>query len=117
MEQEPLRIWTRALVELTGWDRITYGSEFPVALWRDETYRSTQSWIDGAALDLPPWSAGSSSARMRANASSKRAGRRLIDAKWQRTDWKTDSPVWLFQKKGIDFARESHRRILRAYPV
>jgi predicted TIM-barrel fold metal-dependent hydrolase len=50
MDQDPLKIWSRAVVELTGWDRILYGSEFPVALWRDETYQSTQGWIDQAGL-------------------------------------------------------------------
>jgi predicted TIM-barrel fold metal-dependent hydrolase len=116
MEPEPLKIWTRAVVELTGWDRILYGSEFPVALWRDESYNSTQGWIDTAGLQPTP--------AERAKFFYENAHRhffeksrpgRLIDVKWQRTDWKTDSPVWLFQKKGVDLPEEAHRRILLAY--
>jgi hypothetical protein len=116
MDPEPLKIWTRALVELTGWDRILYGSEFPVALWRDETFHSTQSWIDDAGLKPTPAERARffyENARRRFFEKSRPA--RLIDAKWQRTDWKTDSPVWLFQKKGIDLPEEAHRKILLAY--
>jgi hypothetical protein len=115
MEPEPLKVWTRALVELTGWERILYGSEFPVALWRDETFASTQGWID--TVGLKP------TAAQRANFFYGNAHRhffeksrpaRMIDAKWERTDWKTDSPVWLFQRKGVDLPEETHRKILRA---
>lgn len=116
MDQEPLKIWTRAVVELTGWDRIMYGSEFPVALWRDETFHSTQTWIDSVGLKPTPAERARffyENARGRFFEKSRPA--RLIDAKWQRTDWKTDSPVWLFQKKGIDLPEEAHRKILLAY--
>jgi predicted TIM-barrel fold metal-dependent hydrolase len=116
MDQEMLKAWTRALVGLTGWDRIMYGSEFPVALWRDETFHSTQAWIDTVGLTPTP--------AERANFFYHNARRRffqrqqpthLIDAKWSRTNWKTDAPVWLFVKKGMDLPEDSHRKILRAY--
>jgi predicted TIM-barrel fold metal-dependent hydrolase len=116
MDQDRLRVWTRAVVDLTGWDRILYGSEFPVALWRDETYRSTQGWIDAAGL-AP--TAAERSKFFYENAHryffAKRRPARPIDAKWNRTDWKTDAPVWLFQKRGVDLPEEAHRKILRAY--
>ena len=116
MDPDPLKLWTRALVDLTGWDRILFGSEFPVALWRDETFRSTQGWIDTAGLTPTP---AERAKFFYGNAHryffQKRRPARLIDAKWSRTDWKTDSPVWLFQKKGVDLPEESHRKILRAY--
>ena len=54
MDQDQLKVWTRAVVDLTGWDRTMYGSEFPVALWRDETFRSTQGWIDQVGLTPTP---------------------------------------------------------------
>lgn len=116
MDQEMLKVWTRAVVELTGWDRILYGSEFPVALWRDETMRSTQGWIDAAGLTP---TAEERDKFFYANAhrhffARSRPARR-IDPKWSRTDWKTDSPVWLFVKKGVDLPEETHRKIMRAY--
>lgn len=116
MDQDMLRVWTRAVVDLTGWDRIMYGSEFPVALWRDETYRSTQGWIDAAGLK--PTAAERNRffyENARRHFFTKRRPARLIDARWNRADWKTDAPVWLFQKRGVDLPEEAHRKILRAY--
>ena len=116
MDQEMRKPWTRAVVELTGWDRIMYGSEFPVALWRDETYRSTQRWID--AVGLTP-AAEERNKFFFENAHrhffTKRRPAKLIDPKWSRTDWKTDAPVWLFVKKGVDLPEASHRKIMQAY--
>jgi hypothetical protein len=116
MDQEQLKIWTRAVVDLTGWDRIMYGSEFPVALWRDETFRSTQGWIDQVGLTPAP---AEREKFFYGNAHRLFFARprpaRLIDSKWERSDWKTDAPVWLSQKKGVDLPEESHRRLMRAY--
>jgi len=116
MEQAMLKVWTRTLVELTGWDRIMYGSEFPVALWRDETFRSTQGWIDTVGLTPTP---AERAKFFYENAHryffQKQQPAHLLEAKWSRTDWKTDAPVWLFVKKGMDLPEESHRKILRAY--
>jgi predicted TIM-barrel fold metal-dependent hydrolase len=116
MDQEMLKTWTRAVVEITGWDRIMYGSEFPVALWRDETYRSTQGWID--AVGLTP-TAEERNKFFYANAHrhffTKNRPAKPIDARWERTDWKTDAPVWLFVKKGVDLPEASHRKIMKAY--
>ena len=38
--------WAHALVQHLGWDRILWGSEWPVALWRDESYADTTRLID-----------------------------------------------------------------------
>lgn len=116
MEQDRLRVWAQAVVELTGWDRIMYGSEYPVALWRDETYRSTRNWIDSAGLT--PTAAERTKffyENVRRHFFLKRRPTRILDAKWFRTDWKSDAPVWLFTKNGIDLPEESHRKILRAF--
>lgn len=116
MDPEPLKLWTRAVVDLTGWDRIMYGSEFPVALWRDESFTSTQGWIDQAGLKPTP---EEREKFLYGNARrvffERHREARLIDAKWERSDWKTDSPVWLFQKKGVDLPEESHRKLFRTY--
>ena len=116
MEQEQLRVWTRTVVEVAGWDRILYGSEYPVALWRDETYLSTQGWIDAAGLKPDP---DQRRKFLYENARRyffrKRRPARVIDAKWHRMDWKRPAPVWLFTKNGVDLPEESHRKILLSY--
>lgn len=38
--------WARALVDCMGWNRILWGSEWPVALWRDESYADTMRFVD-----------------------------------------------------------------------
>jgi predicted TIM-barrel fold metal-dependent hydrolase len=116
MDQEMLKVWTRAMVELTGWDRIMYGSEFPVALWRDETFRSTQGWIDTVGLTPTPAEREKFFyGNARRHFFQKQRPAHLIDSKWSRTDWKTDALVWLFVKKGMDLPEETHRKILRTY--
>jgi hypothetical protein len=103
-------------VELTGWDRVMYGSEFPVALWRDETFHSTQLWIDTVGLTpTPAERAKFFYGNAHRHFFQKQRPAHLIDAKWSRTDWKTDAPVWLFVKKGMDLTEGSHHKILRAY--
>jgi predicted TIM-barrel fold metal-dependent hydrolase len=43
---DSLEAWVTAALELTGWDRIMWGSESPVLHWRDETFASAIAWID-----------------------------------------------------------------------
>ena len=116
MDVGPLKIWTRAVAKIAGWDRLLYGSEFPVALWRDETLRSTQTWIDTAGLTPTPAERNRffyENSHRWFFASLRPATQ--IDAKWNRMELKTNAPVWLFQKNGIDLPEEAHRKILRAY--
>jgi hypothetical protein len=111
-----LKPWTLALIEETGWKRVLYGSEYPVALWRDETFKSTQGWID--TVGLTP-TAEERSRFLYENARQlffeKRLPTHQLDSQWERRDLRTEAPVWLFQKKGIDLPEESHRKILKAY--
>jgi predicted TIM-barrel fold metal-dependent hydrolase len=44
--------WASALIEKAGPERILYGSEFPVCLWRNESYQSTLNWAQ--TLDPAP---------------------------------------------------------------
>ncbi len=46
MDSALLLPWTRALVRHVGWHRLLWGSEWPVALWRDESYADTIHFID-----------------------------------------------------------------------
>ena len=46
MDPAVLLPWARALVERLGWRRILWGSEWPVALWRDERYVDTMRFVD-----------------------------------------------------------------------
>ena len=120
--QEILKLWTFAVLEEAGWNKVMYGSEFPVALWRDETFKSTQSWIDVVGLNP---TAEERHKFYYQNAHDLFFGKRVpthqIDAKWQRMDLKSDAPVWLFQlqgvesHRGLDLPEDAHRKIMVSY--
>lgn len=116
MDPVILKPWTLALIEQTGWDRVMYGSEYPVALWRDESFQSTQGWID--TVGLTP-TAGQRSRFFYGNAHqlffAQTRAAHLIAARWERRDLKSNAPVWLFEKNGIDLPEEAHRRIMVSY--
>lgn len=42
---EDLRPWTEAIIDRTGWDRVMYGSEYPVIHWRNESLPDCLSWL------------------------------------------------------------------------
>jgi predicted TIM-barrel fold metal-dependent hydrolase len=116
MDAERLSAWTKAVLALTGWDRLMYGSEYPVALWRDESYRSTQNWIDSSGLvPTAAQKAGFLGENAHRHFFMTRRPARIIDARWSRLGSKTDAPVWLFTKNGIDLPEAAHRKILLSY--
>ena len=41
-----IEAWARAVVTVTGWQRILWGSETPVLFWRDETLAEALAWVD-----------------------------------------------------------------------
>ncbi len=43
--------WMRKLVKVVGWERLMYGSEQPVNLWRNETCASTLGWFEQLKLN------------------------------------------------------------------
>jgi predicted TIM-barrel fold metal-dependent hydrolase len=51
-EPNSIRQWALRLVQELGWQRILYGSEFPVCMWRNESYQDTLNWI--LTLGLSP---------------------------------------------------------------
>jgi hypothetical protein len=46
--------WVEQVIALTGWERILWGSEYPVLFWRDETLGSCQHWLSALLGRLTP---------------------------------------------------------------
>ncbi|MGD2174582.1 MAG: amidohydrolase family protein [Candidatus Brocadiaceae bacterium] len=42
--------WVEEVVEIVTWDRIMWGSEYPVLFWRNESVQEAQHWIDGIGI-------------------------------------------------------------------
>ena len=116
-EPQIVRAWAQKLVTLMGWERILFGSEFPVCLWRNESYQSTLDWAKTLAV---PFSTvqrdtfyGANAARILWDRPARPA--RLVDSKYSPANWPTPDTLPLFTTQGIDFPVEMHRRLLSRY--
>jgi hypothetical protein len=109
----PLEAWARAIVARIGWDHVIWGSEWPVALWRDETYRSTLDW----ALRLDPSEADLHAFRY-ANAHrlffARPIAPRQLSPEWDLSALSRKADIWLFPPS-LDLSEERHRPIMLAY--
>ncbi len=109
----PLEAWAGALVQRVGWNRLIWGSEWPVALWRNETYGSTFDW----ALRLRP-DAAQLEAFRGGNAQPLFFGRPAeahpISAGLDLMPFRRQADVWLFPPS-LDVSEERHRRLMHAY--
>jgi len=114
---QQVRLWALRLVDLLGWERILFGSEFPVCLWRNESYQSTLDWVQtlgvpfsreqqaafyGGTADLIFWKRSLPPARP-------------VDAGYSPQFWKTPDTLPLFPRQGLDFPTSLHRRFMQRY--
>lgn len=116
-EPEGLKRWAGSLVEAIGWDRLMYGSEYPVVLWRDETYSSTLSWLDSSGF--------APSERQRRAFFSENARRVLFSApaspagrlpeEWLRPELARPQPVWLFPGRTLEISADEFRLLMKGY--
>jgi len=98
-----------------GWSRLVWGSEYPVCLWRDETYDWTMKWID--RMSLTPTDAQRKGFYYE---NAKRyffAPREVhpLAAKWNMMSYRNRAPVWLFPRKTLELSEEVHRTLLLNY--
>ena len=112
-----LQPWAEKLVNRLGWERILYGSEFPVCVWRNESYANTQEWVKKLQA---PFSLTQQDAFYGANAAQIFWDRpvqaaRLVDAKYHPDHWPTPDNVPLFPQQGIEVPVELQRKLLAHY--
>lgn len=117
-ERDAVRAWARWLAASAGWERLIFGSEYPVCVWRDESYASTVAWIDEVA-ELAPTPA-QREAFFAGNARRVLFDRPLpapapLDPRWCRTDLAVRKPVWYFPTGTLDVSETTHRKLLQAY--
>jgi predicted TIM-barrel fold metal-dependent hydrolase len=116
-ERGPLLAWAAALRERTGRDRTLWGSEYPVALYRDESYAATLRWIEDAGLAFDPADLGAFRGAAAAGllGGIRRAPAHPLAPRWCRMDLRNTQPVWLMPHGTIDIPEEANRAILEAY--
>jgi predicted TIM-barrel fold metal-dependent hydrolase len=114
MRHLPVVAWAQALVERVGWRRLLWGSEWPVALWRNETYRSTLDW----ALQFEPSDADLKAFRYD-NAKQLLFSNGPVAAKpasgaLDLMPFRRQADIWLFPPS-LDVPEEQHRGLYHAY--
>lgn len=116
-EPEVVSAWAHELVRRWGWERLLFGSEYPVALWRDETYASTVGWIDDIGLTPTP---AERDAFLYENArnllfSRPLAPPRPVAEALGTMEGKQEAPVWLFPRGSLDLPEDVHHRLISRY--
>lgn len=114
MAHLPVEAWARALVARCGWQRLLWGSEWPVALWRDESYASTRDWalrLGPSAAELADFHANNAR-RLLFSAGPVAAS--PLDPAWNVMDLRRPADVWLFPPS-LDLSEERHRGLMAAY--
>ena len=114
MAHLPVEAWARALVARVGWGRLLWGSEWPVALWRNETYQSTLDW----AMRFDPLPADLEAFRY-SNAQRLLFGgnpvvTKPINPSFDLMPFRRAADVWLFPPS-LDLSEERHRALYHAY--
>lgn len=116
-ERENLKRWAGALVEAIGWDRLMYGSEYPVVLWRDETYSSTLSWLDAAGFAPSEVQRRAfffeNARRVIFSGSAPSAG--ALPERLLRAEPAGMHPVWLFPNRTIEISAAEFRLLMKRY--
>jgi hypothetical protein len=109
----PVEAWAAALVRRVGWERLIWGSEWPVALWRNETYRSTLDWALRFRPDEAQLAAfhGCNAHRLFFD---RRPAVRRMAPEWDLMPLRRRADVWLFPPS-LDVGEERHRRLMLVY--
>lgn len=112
---ELIKQWAKLLVERVGWGRLLFGSEYPVASWRNELYAETAAWM----LQFGP-SEGEREAYLRGNAQRMLFARpapkvRPLAEKWTRFVPDPKARVALFPTNTLDVPEDVHQKLLRRY--
>ncbi len=117
-DQAALVPWAKSIIARVSWKRIMFGSEYPVALFRDETYASTFAWLDSSGIEITNEDRQDFLyANAHGHLFSRPAARppRQLDKTWCRMDLRHEAPVWLFPRGTLDIPEHAHRKLLAAY--
>jgi hypothetical protein len=114
MAHLPVEHWAQALLARIGWQRALWGSEWPVALWRDETYASTLDWALRLAPDAAQLAAFRYGNAQRLFFAAGAAHARKIDPDMDLMTFRKPADVWLFPPS-LNVSEARHRALYHAY--
>jgi predicted TIM-barrel fold metal-dependent hydrolase len=114
-----LRPWVEMLVRCCGWERMLWGSEHPVLLWRNETIAQCREWFQDAGISM---SSAESEAFFGGNAQ-----RLFFDKppacapveipRWLEEQFDRTRPVNLFQNTTLDIPMDRFAPLMKRYLV
>ena len=114
LQHLPVQDWAAAVAEFVGWDRLLWGSEWPVALWRNETYTSTLAWAERLHPSERALRAFRYDNARRLLFSGAAPPARRIAPELDLMPFRKHADVWLFPPS-LDLSEEHHRRLHQAY--
>lgn len=110
-----LEPWARRLTEVVGWERLLFGSEYPVALWRNELYAETAQWMERFGPTPAQRAAylGANARRLMWDRPPPRA--RLLEEPWASVgpDWNGRVP--LFPSNALDLPERVFQPLMERY--
>ena len=109
-----LRPWVEDVVTLCGWERILWGSEYPVFYWRGESLPACRDWLPALLPDLPAADLanylGGSAARLLFSAPPP-SRQPVIFPGWIDQQFNRQRSVPLFQNAPLDLPMETYARL------
>jgi hypothetical protein len=115
-DPQAVKEWAVALVERIGWERIMFGSEFPVCLWRNEKYADTIEWVRslGTEIDADAFYGGNA---LRCLWRHPVHPPQRIDRSRYPAASNTTGTIHLFPHQGIELPEAVHKRLIERYWV
>lgn len=109
--------WVEMLAHYCGWERMMWGSEHPVLLWRNETIGQCRDWLQDAGIAM---SSSESAAFFGENASRLLFDRPLVYSsvempRWLEKQFDRTRPVNLFQNATLDIPMDRFAPLMKSY--
>jgi predicted TIM-barrel fold metal-dependent hydrolase len=113
-----MRPWVEQVIELAGWNRLLWGSEYPVLFWRNEAIAPARDWLAAllpAADEFDVWTyLGRNAARVIFSPPRPPAEPISIPG-WVDAQFNRDRTVPLFQEQGLPISMTRYHRLHHAY--
>lgn len=113
-----LRPWAEQVIELASWDRVLWGSEYPVLFWRDENVSQARDWLGTllpAAEDMDIWSSLGRNAARAIFAQPRPEGEPVAMPQWVEEQFDRERTVPLFAGDGLAIPMRVYDRLHRDY--
>lgn len=113
-----LRPWVEPVLEIVGWDRVLWGSEYPVYYWRNEQLASTRDWLQKLLPEVNPmdiWNYLGRNAARAILSKNRPDGEPVEIPRWVEQEFDQNRTVPLFQESGLAIGMQDYERLHREF--